>query len=100
MVLRPEDVLHPLEEDMDECNRREKAIDAAIKANSRKYRGGQMTLATDLFSTDVVIRDELARRYRAAGWTVEFKSDQRDGDWVSFTAVDAKPANNEHLYGR
>jgi len=39
-----------------------------------------LTFSTDGWSQEV--KNEIARRYTAAGWTVEFVSDWRDGDFM------------------
>jgi len=87
MAIKPEHLMIPAENDKAECDRREKQIDEALRQKARMYRGGAITLNDDLFSKDGVIRDELARRYRVAGWVVKFEDDQRDGPWVSMSAA-------------
>jgi hypothetical protein len=34
---------------------------------------------------DYATRTEIMDRYRTAGWHVEYHSDQREGDWLTFT---------------
>jgi hypothetical protein len=46
------------------------------------------------------VRQEVMRRYEAAGWRVTYECDQRDGDNLGFTPKPAEPAKSAHVCPR
>lgn len=89
MVIRPNEILRPEKDDEAEIALCEHKIDAALRRDVR-YRGGTICLSTDLFGSDRVISEALIKKYRNAGWCVEYQSDQRDGDYYVF-----KPSSSQ-----
>ena len=60
----------------DEVNNLERVIDKRLTEPSDRM----LTFSTVGWSA--AVKDEIGRRYRESGWTVEFVSDQRDGDFM------------------
>jgi hypothetical protein len=49
-----------------------------------EYSGKRLLVDVEAGIHDKV-KQEVARRYRLAGWKVKFDSNQRDGSWVEFS---------------
>jgi hypothetical protein len=61
----------------------EKVIDRAL---SEDYTPGRdVNIAGSLLNLDYHQRENLMTKYRRAGWSVRHISDQRDGDYFSFS---------------
>lgn len=73
--------------DMGKLAELEKQIDASLRA----YDGYRpVTIAVSRGMTPKM-RNEIERRYRSAGWSVEFRFDQRDGDYWEFGERPCRP---------
>jgi hypothetical protein len=61
----------------------EKKIDKALTREFGKH-SSSVYVSTEYM--DGRVRAEIERRYWEAGWNVTYESDQRDGDYLRFTA--------------
>lgn len=63
----------------------EKVIDAALTDDFRRDDSCGVCIDLDISSNDPVY-GLIRKKYGEAGWNVTYQSDQRDGDFVRFTA--------------
>ncbi len=87
MVVGPKELKEIIErDDKPKMERLEERIDACLK---EKFSGqGGVYVGSELF-TDVrpLLIDVVLNKYRAAGWTVKYDSDQREGSVYIFTVA-------------
>lgn len=63
----------------------EAEIDKMLRAEARHHcYTVSITVAAKAMGSCHMVREEVARRFRAAGWSVERKDDQRDGSYYLF----------------
>lgn len=80
MAIKPSEAGQMSQEDANEIDRIEKLLDEQI---ARNYIPGRPFNVARLGSNERQDR-ELKRRYEAAGWSVTYQSDQREGSWWEF----------------
>ncbi len=73
-----------IEKNNAQMNRLEEQIDEFLEQG---YAGDNVTMAVSLFPnvSNYVLKEVMAK-YELAGWKVEYQSDQRDGDYLCFSA--------------
>jgi hypothetical protein len=78
MAITPKDAGRLLTADAQKVEALEKQIDRALLKGDETF---------DIMGNpgDKVL-DEIIGRYEKAGWDVKLEHDQREGDWLSFTA--------------
>jgi len=81
-MVSPRECTEVTDQEREELAQHEKAIDQALRMKFRP--GSAVTYGVEMSAR---VRDEVIRRYRETGWTVEAISDQRDGNFLSFTAA-------------
>lgn len=87
-MLKPQDCNQATAQEHIEFKAGEKHIDGVLAA---KYVTGERVIVGAPKVSARVMR-RLIDAYQMAGWTVRYECDQRDGDFLEFTAViDAEP---------
>lgn len=85
-----------------ESNLLKKAEESIDKVLLDEFDGTDMCIGTTVMG-DLRrnLRNELIDKYRNAGWSVKYESDQRDGDFYRFTPQNTKKTNDQYhgLYG-
>ncbi|MFA6383361.1 MAG: hypothetical protein WCX17_02970 [Parcubacteria group bacterium] len=80
MALKKEGLAEKLQREHEaEVKKIEKLIDDKL---ARDYTGRPISVTLETYPHEKV-RQELTRRYKEAGWTIEFKDDQRDGPFIT-----------------
>lgn len=59
------------------------------KSISVDYGNRQLTFSCEILGSTPNVRNAALIHFRAAGWNVEFHSDQRDGDFYTFSSGSA-----------
>ena len=80
MTITPQEAMKLQESDREEIAELERKIDESLR---NRFEGGSVAI-NFRYSTRRV-REEIERMYGAAGWNVEYVSDQRDGDFFQFS---------------
>jgi hypothetical protein len=83
MTITPEKAKELTQNERKQICQLEKQIDATLTESFHERKDG---IIVDLDCTSPRIIDELIRMYDGAGWNVQEKSDQRDGDYLVFQA--------------
>jgi hypothetical protein len=82
MALTPQAALgNKLQQEQAAINALEKQIDDYLAKN---YDGRGRVTWTPPNGVSQFVRQEVYKKFRAAGWTVSERSDQREGTWVEF----------------
>jgi len=82
MVIKLEEALKKLtNNEQNELISLEKEIDKAI---TEDFDGNEIYLGDFEYSSERVFQ-KLKEKYREAGWTLKYESDQRDGDFLRIT---------------
>lgn len=81
MAISPGDASKLTKADKNDLTVREAKIDAYILERVRSGSGESIWMVTTLFGSGMV-REELLRRYRAAGWTVKHQDERGESAFV------------------
>jgi len=93
MAITPKEALKITEAERDQVKDLESRIDLALKKEFPGY-SNKATYSLDRDSRGGVskrVRTEIIGRYQSAGWNVSYHSDQREGNWLSFTPREGIP---------
>ncbi|MFH1174419.1 MAG: hypothetical protein V1725_04755 [archaeon] len=82
MALTPQDAISKARPTEDELQRLEQCIDQAL-ITGMQANSSYITIDADIFP-NALARETIEDRYRSQGWDVEYTSDQRDGDFLTF----------------
>jgi hypothetical protein len=61
----------------------ERCVETILAAMRREVYYGKYTL--NQIQVPAYLQDLVKRAFAAKGWVLEFKSDQREGEWISIT---------------
>ena len=86
MVVKPQQLTEKYrQKNATELARLERYIDRALVDNFVPGNTEGVCVDFEHGLAQMTVR-EIQEKYRAAGWTVKYESDQRDGDFLRFTA--------------
>jgi hypothetical protein len=77
--------LSPREIDKQKRQKNEAGIIAAENVIDQMLIDGRHTIAESVIQRHTKCVEEVIQRYRYAGWSVQWQSDQRDGSYYEFT---------------
>jgi len=90
MAITPRQAREQAKPTQEEMKRLEDIVDKALVENMKK--GGCAYIDVSIFPTSIA-RETIIQCYRNAGWSVQYRSDQRDDDYLEFKE------NNNTGYG-
>lgn len=84
MAISLQEALKQAQPSPEELQALEAKIDKSL-VQGLKDGEDSITFAANLLGSTAVVREALIQRYKNAGWNVQYHSDQRDGDYYSFS---------------
>lgn len=93
MAITPSEARRRAAPDPETLKRLEDRVDTILVDKLRSGNGDNVYIETSAFP-DVATRDTIINRYALAGWSVSRQSDQREGDYLVFTARQSDQRDN------
>lgn len=60
-------------------------VDSMNEFLKSNYNGKKIAINARTLGSTAAIRDAVEKRFRSAGWCIDYQSDQRDGDFYWFS---------------